>query len=115
MESGLRVGFLGAGKMATALASGLTQAGLTEPARILASDVLPAARVQFAAATEARVTTDNLETVRDSDVLVIAVKPQYVRPVLAEIKPALEPRHLLISIAAGVTLETMLGLPPVTL
>ena len=32
MTSGLRVGFLGAGKMATALASGLAQAGLTEPA-----------------------------------------------------------------------------------
>jgi pyrroline-5-carboxylate reductase len=96
--------------MATALASGLAQAGLTESARILASDVLPAAREHFTSATKARAIADNLETVRGSDVLVLAVKPQYVRPVLSEIRPALEGRHLLISIAAGVTLETMLGL-----
>lgn len=110
MSHGLRVGFLGAGKMATALATGLSQAGLTDPSRILASDVLAPAREQFAKATGARTTADNTEVVREADVLFLAVKPQYVRPVLSEVRPALEMRHLLISIAAGVTLETMLGL-----
>src|SRR5689334_17891005 len=47
----LRLGFLGAGKMATALARGWIDAGLTEPGRVLASDPVPAAREAFAAAT----------------------------------------------------------------
>ena len=38
------------------------------------------------------------------DVLVLAVKPQVVPAVLAELRPVIEPRHLVISIAAGVTM-----------
>ena len=47
METGPRVGFLGAGRMASALARGWIAAGLTTAERVLASDPLPAARDAF--------------------------------------------------------------------
>jgi pyrroline-5-carboxylate reductase len=109
MSTALRVGFLGAGKMATALSAGFCRAGLTVRESIVASDVIPAARQHFTEATGARTVDTNAEVVQNSDVLFVAVKPHHVRPLLTEIQPHLAERHLLISIAAGVTLETILG------
>lgn len=102
-----RIGFLGAGKMATALAAGWLRAGLTSSARLLASDPVPAARQAFAEATQARTTTDNAEVAAASDVLVLAVKPQSLRGLLAEVRSAITPRHLVVSIVTGFTLRQM--------
>src|SRR5205823_4650143 len=82
-------------------------AGLAAPARILASDPVPAARDAFAAATGARSTADNREVVAGSDLLVLAVKPQSMAALLAEIRPAVTARHVTVSIAAGVTLRAL--------
>jgi pyrroline-5-carboxylate reductase len=102
----LRVGFLGAGRMATALAKGLVAAGFTAADAILASDPLAVGRDSFAKASGCRSTASNLEVVRGADVLVLAVKPGHVAEVLAEISSDVQSRHLLISIAAGVPLRT---------
>ncbi|MBS0262068.1 MAG: pyrroline-5-carboxylate reductase [Planctomycetes bacterium] len=103
----LRVGFIGAGKMATALARGLCHSGFTTPDRIVASDVLPAARDSFTQDTAARTVATNVEVAAQSDVLVLAVKPQHFRPVLEQLKPHTGPQHLIVSIAAGIPLATM--------
>ncbi len=100
----LRVGFLGAGKMATALARGWIAAGLLTPAGCRASDPVPAARQAFGEVTGGSAGEDNLAVVEASDLLVLAVKPQNMAELLAEIAPAVGPRHLVVSIAAGVTL-----------
>jgi pyrroline-5-carboxylate reductase len=102
-----RVGFIGAGKMATALAHGLCQSGFTTPARIVASDVLSAARESFASQTGARAVASNAEVPGASDILILAVKPQHFSQMLTELKPQLGPQHLVISIAAGIGLESM--------
>jgi pyrroline-5-carboxylate reductase len=102
-----RVGFLGAGKMATALAQGWLSAGLVTPDRVLAADPLPQARDAFATATGMTTTDDNGAVVTRSELLVLAVKPQQVPAVLAEVRPGLTARHCLISIAAGVTLRQL--------
>jgi pyrroline-5-carboxylate reductase len=102
----IRVGFLGAGRMATALAKGLVAAGFTGADAILASDPLAVGRDSFAKASGCRSTASNLEVVRGADVLVLAVKPSHVAEVLAEISSDVQSRHLLISIAAGVPLRT---------
>jgi pyrroline-5-carboxylate reductase len=102
-----RIGFLGAGKMATALAQGWLAAGLAAPERVLASDPLAAAREAFAAATGVCTATENREVVASSDLLVLAVKPQSMRAVLAEVAPVLAGRHFIVSIAAGVTLRQL--------
>jgi pyrroline-5-carboxylate reductase len=109
----LRLGFLGAGKMATALARGWIDAGLAAAGRIVASDPIPAAREAFAAVTGARAAADNHEVVAGSELLVIAVKPQSMAGLLAEIQPAVTARHLVVSIAAGIGLKALAeGLGP---
>jgi pyrroline-5-carboxylate reductase len=103
----LRVGFLGAGKMATALARGWIAAGLLTPEACRASDPVPAARQAFAAGTGGTAETDNCAVVEASDLLVLAVKPQNMAELLDAIAPAVGPRHLIVSIAAGVTLAQL--------
>jgi pyrroline-5-carboxylate reductase len=103
----LAIGFLGAGQMATALASGWKAAGLLDAAKSLASDPYPAAREKFAAATGIRAVAGNAEVAAACGVLILAVKPQTMAAVLAEVRPAISPRHLVVSIAAGVTLTQL--------
>jgi pyrroline-5-carboxylate reductase len=101
------IGFLGAGKMATALARGWLAAGLAVPERVLAGDPVAEARQAFGAATQLRTTADNREVVGQSDLLVLAVKPQSMAALLGEIRPAVGSRHLVVSIAAGITLRQL--------
>ena len=63
--------------------------------------------------TGARATADNREVVAGSDLLVLAVKPQSMAALLAEIRPIVTARHLIVSIAAGITLRQLAdGLGP---
>jgi len=115
MADTLTLGFLGAGKMATALARGFIRAGLVTPAKVCASDPIESSRSAFAGETGARALESNLEVLRAADTLILAVKPGNVPAVLDEIKPAFKPAHLLISIAAGVTTSSLeAGLPAKT-
>jgi pyrroline-5-carboxylate reductase len=102
-----RIGFLGAGKMATALARGWLKAGLTRPDRVMASDPLPEAQQAFAAASRIQAGADNREVVKSSDVLILAVKPQSMASLLTEIRPLVTNRHLIVSIAAGISLQQL--------
>ena len=104
MSAKLAIGFLGAGKMATALARGFVHAGLLPADQIIASDVVEPARAAFAREVGGKVATTNLEVVRFASVLVLAVKPDQIGEPLAEIRGQLTPDHLLISIAAGIRL-----------
>src|SRR5436305_7837949 len=81
----LRVGFLGAGKMATALARGWIAAGLLTPANCRASDPVAGARQAFADETRGDTTTGNRGVVEASDLILLAVKPQNMAEVLADI------------------------------
>ena len=109
MAAKLTIGFLGAGKMATALARGFVRAELVTPKQIIASDPVPAARSAFGKETGAKVTTANAEVVDFANVLVLSVKPDQVAAVLSEIRGEFTADHLLISIAAGVTLAKLEG------
>ena len=93
--------------MATALAKGVISAGLVKAAQIRASDPAQSARNAFAAETGARASDRNLDVVQFAQVLVLAVKPAHVPALLEEIRPAIAPGHLLISIAAGVPIARL--------
>ena len=112
MAATLTLGFLGAGKMATALAKGFIRAGRISAEQVLAGDPSPAACATFACETGARTTSGNTEVAAFASVLFLAVKPDQVASVLADIRPAFREHHLLLSIAAGVPLsklESVLG------
>ncbi len=101
------LGFLGAGKMATALTRGWLQAGLFRLDRVYASDPLAAARLAFQQETGVAASADNRHVVAVSDLIVLAVKPQSLPALLDEIRDGLTPRHLVVSIAAGATLRQL--------
>jgi pyrroline-5-carboxylate reductase len=109
-----QIGFVGAGRMATALAQGLVRAELVGPQSILASDPSDAARSAFSRAVPgARVSQDNRPVVSAADVVFLAVKPQKMTEALTDIHGALSPKALVVSIAAGVTVGRLAaGLPP---
>ncbi|MBM3879628.1 MAG: pyrroline-5-carboxylate reductase [Verrucomicrobia bacterium] len=103
----LPMGFIGAGKMASALARGILRASLATPDQIMASDVLEGAREHFARELNTPTSSTNAEVVRFANVVVLAVKPDQVAGVLEEVRPYVTDHHLLISIAAGITLKKL--------
>lgn len=111
MSSSPKIGFIGAGNMASALAGGLLARGW-KPARIALSDAYPA-QLEAHAQRGFKTTTDNLALLQHADVLVLAVKPQVMAEVLKPLAAlAQEKKPLIISIAAGIpvaSLERWLG------
>jgi pyrroline-5-carboxylate reductase len=107
MAAKLMVGFIGAGKMATALARGFIKAEVVTPKHIIAGDASEAAAEAFARETGAALAAGNVEVVRAANVIILAVKPDQVAGVLSEIRAEFTGSHLLISIAAGVTLAKL--------
>ena len=99
-----RLGFLGAGNMAAALIKGLLHGGVLPAERITTSDVKPERLEQLHAAHGIRTTMDNHVLLRESDVLVLSVKPQVIDKVLTEVGGEVRADQLVVSVAAGVVL-----------
>ncbi len=109
---GQKIGFVGAGNMGEAMIKGLLAANLVPPEAVYATDVRLERLKEIDRQYGIRIAADNPELVRHVDVVIMAVKPQIIEPVLKEIAHALTRQKLLISIAAGVTtakLRTVLG------
>jgi pyrroline-5-carboxylate reductase len=100
-----RIGFIGAGQMATALAEGFVRAGLVTAAELFASDPSLEARERFAQTTGGKTFGTNVEVVRCAEVVFLAVKPQQMTSVAAEVQGKIGPDLLVISIAAGIRLS----------
>jgi len=107
MAAKSNIGFLGAGKMATALAKGFIRAEIVFPKEIIASDLYDAARKNFTDETGAKTTKTNSDVLKFADVLILAVKPDQIAALLAEQSKNFTGQHLLISIAAGVPLAKL--------
>lgn len=93
------IAILGAGKIGEALLSGLLGAG--RPADTLAFSERSAERAVDLTARHGVRAVDPATAARESDVLVVAVKPQDIDPLLAEVAPAITPDTLVVSVAAG--------------
>jgi len=100
-----KLGFIGTGKMGEALIKGILHSKLVPSGNIYASDADSAKLAQLEKGLKINTCKDNCAAVIGSDIIVIAVKPQVVPAVLKEIKNSIK-TQLIISIAAGVTIET---------
>ena len=105
-----RLALLGAGVMGETVLSGLVRAGW-DPADLVATDRRPERVAELEAAYGITMTT-NVEAVAGASTVVLVVKPQDMRGLLAEIAPTLDPEALVVSLAAGVDTTTLeAGLP----
>lgn len=93
--------------MATALARGFARAGLVKADQMIGSDLAEPARAAFGKEIGAVTTAYNPDVLKFAQVLVLAVKPDQVPGVLKEIRNRFTEKHLLVSIAAGVTLSRL--------
>lgn len=100
----MRVGFIGAGKMAEAILVSLVKAGLQKPADICAGDVSESRRRRMKRRHGVRVTARNEVVVESSDVIFLSMKPQDMDAALPALAPGVTRKHLVLSIAAGRTL-----------
>lgn len=99
----LNLGFIGCGKMASAIISGIIEAKLFSPENIKASEYSEEEAKKKTLGIE--VFCDNKKLVKISDIIFIATKPNQAEQVLEETKELLSPEKLIVSICAGVKLE----------
>ena len=102
-----KIGFIGAGNMAGALIKGLLQAGQCKPDDLVASDPVDAQTRRLKRLHKIDVTRDNRALVKQSQTIILAVKPQAMAAVLDELRSEANPRKLFISIAAGFPLRRL--------
>ena len=107
-----RIAIIGAGSMGGAILSGLIAAGTAADSIKASTATTPSAKAlaeKFSIATFALDASDsaNAEAAKDADILLIAVKPAKVLATLEEIKDSVKDGSLVISVAAGVTTESM--------
>lgn len=100
-----KIGFIGTGKMGEALIRGILQARLVPSGNIYAGDMDLAKLKALEKELKINTCKENHGVVVNSDIIIIAVKPQIVPEVLNEIKSSIK-NQLIISIAAGVTIDT---------
>jgi pyrroline-5-carboxylate reductase len=101
-----QVGFIGAGQMATALGQGFVRAALVDPQKLVAADPAAEPLARFTKATGGRAAADNIEVLDRCDVIFLAVKPQQIAAVLAELHGKAAGK-LVVSIAAGIRLAVL--------
>ena len=105
----MNITFIGGGNMARALIGGLVARGSASNAFAVV-DPSPDARstisARFGVATFAAIEPP---AVAQAEIIVLAVKPQQFRSILEELKAQIGPQHLVISIAAGIPLATMIS------
>lgn len=112
---GLKIGFIGAGMMASAMIRGLIAQGIPA-ASIFACDLDQGSLDRLALPVTNTFLRDASSVANKADVIVIAVKPYGVVPVLQEISPVIDAAgsstKVVVSIAAGITLEAIEGALP---
>jgi pyrroline-5-carboxylate reductase len=100
--SNTKVALLGAGKMGGILLQAFLKNNLFRPENIRATVQHPERAKTLAGQWGVSVSTDNLAAARNSDLILLGVKPQTVPEVLAQIRPALTAKKTIISFAASV-------------
>lgn len=101
----MKIGFIGAGNMAEAIIGGIREHQVCRPEDILASRRSVENLQLLEKKYGIRGTTSNCEVVQNSEVLFLSVKPQMLPEVLKEIHGSIREEQLIVSIAAGKTLQ----------
>lgn len=104
------IGFIGSGNMGGAAIAGIISGHLVAPHRVIASDISRTALSNLKKKYGIRTTTDNLEVAKEADILFLSIKPQLYPRVINEIKDTVKESVIIVTFAAGQSLERIAGL-----
>jgi pyrroline-5-carboxylate reductase len=107
----MKIAFVGGGNMGEAMLAAVLTRTLAQPESISVSDVSPKRLEHLKKQYSVTVTPHNPEAVSGKDIVILAVKPQNLAEVMAELRDNLNPAQLILSIIAGAKISTIfLGL-----
>lgn len=98
-----KIAIIGMGKIGSALASSLVRNKIVLPENLIGTTGHRESALETSKRYGLKVLTDSIKAVEASDIVILAVKPQTMKRVLSEIKDALRPEHLVITLAAART------------
>lgn len=104
-----KLGFIGAGNMGGAIIGGAIKSGFLRPENIYISDIDKFKTEALAGQFGINVAQNNIDIINNCDAVVLSVKPHIYGRVLEEIKDSVKKDTLIITIAAGVTLNYVKG------
>ncbi|MCW3992945.1 MAG: pyrroline-5-carboxylate reductase [Candidatus Bathyarchaeota archaeon] len=100
-----KLAVVGAGKMGEAIISGFLKSGEYDPQDIQVFEILKSRREYIGQTYNVKCVGDSKEAVSFADLTIVAVEPRHMKEALEQIAPAMKPGKIVVSIAAGVTLE----------
>lgn len=101
----MKIGFIGLGNMAKAMIEGMLEKGIATKEDIIGSAKTQATRDAVSAKWGITTFADNKDVASRADVLVLAIKPQFFAQVLPEMRTAVKEEAVVLSIAAGKSME----------
>ena len=102
-----KIGFIGCGNMGSAMAGGLIKSGFVKADEIIVSTKTEASSKKVSQELKVCSTLDSKEVAKESEVVILAVKPFMYKNIIDEIKDILTKDKLVITIAAGITINNM--------
>ncbi len=99
------LGFIGCGTMGSAIIEGILAKEFVAPEKITVFDKVEERPRNLAAAFKVKAAPDIPSLCAEADLIFLAVKPQEMKELLLQLKPLLQERHMLISVAAGLTIS----------
>ena len=100
----MKIGFIGCGNMGSAMIGGILKNGVFEKNEIIVSNLTEEGSRRSQEKLGVVTTLDNCEVVKNANIVILAVKPQFYEEVIGEIKNFLTPQHMIVGIAPGKTL-----------
>ena len=100
----MKLGFIGTGNMGSAMITGIIKNKIIASDEIIGADLMEAAR-QKVQQLGIKVTDSATEVVKEADIIVLSIKPQFYESVIAEIKSYIKDEQIVITLAPGKTLK----------
>lgn len=103
----MKIAFIGGGNMGEAMLSAVLEKGLSAPEAVSLGEVREERRQKLNSQFGVMVTESNREAIVSKDVVILAIKPQNLAEVMAELNGCLEPSQLVLSIIAGARIDSL--------
>lgn len=100
-----KIGFIGAGNMASAMIGGMISSKSVLPQHIIASAKTETTLNRVSEAYGINVTKDSIEVVKNADIIIVAVKPYMYDSILSDIKEYIDNKKIIVTIAAGKSIK----------